>query len=567
MRQIRVLLFLMMSISAIHMAWAGEAPDSTTPTPAEQEEYQTYTVKPNDTLYLIAVHFNTTPRTIASLNNLTNPNVIVTGQVLKIPYPVALPALPNITRYTVQRGETLAQIAKKFDTTTIVLSQLNDITNPNLIFAGQIINVPLTVTDGEHPVITPTAEIEPTFIVEQTPEAQAPLETETPVPPQPTETPFSFDATEIPTEVATETPSMPVEIEPTPDLVTTEIPSTTFYSGVEVYYEGQDLLNINAHLQTLDLPWIRLRVDWRHIEPEQGVYEFAELDTAINTFYADNRSILLVITNAPAWARTTSEENGPPDDLALFETFLQTLLTRYDDQISAYQIWDEPNLRRNWNCDRRICELDYIELLQLASTTIWNHNPNILVISAGLAPTRFNDYINAIDDRIYLEGLLSNGLGMFVDGIGIHPGGEANPPDSVCCEAVNNITSHYENEVFYFLANLQGYHQIISAHGLVNVPLWVTKFGWGTGEDVNPPSNPNQPHYSIRYTSLTEQAIYIPRALELGQELGYIQAMFINNLNGCYVTLAGGLPELCFPSLIGPDGLPRPAYSAVQNLP
>lgn len=565
MRQIKVLLLLILCFSAIHLALAGEA-SPPTPSSTEAEDYQTYTVKPNDTLYTIAAYFNTTPRELARLNNLTNANIIITGQVLKVPLTDSLPETPNTTRYTVQRGETLAQIAKKFETSVAVLRQLNDIANQNLIFAGQIINVPLSNIEIEAP-LEPSATLQPSALTPAPTEAVTITETPT-MTEQALETVTATLEPQSPVE-----PTEDVEIEITleataiPEAMPTFLPSTHFHSGVEIYFEEQDLHNISAHIQTLDLAWVRLRVDWRHIEPEQGIYHFAELDTLINTLHADQRYILLTITNAPSWARSSGEENGPPDDLALFGAFLQTLLIRYDDQISAYQIWDEPNLRRNWNCERKICEQDYIELVQLASTIIKSHNPDLKVISAGLAPTRFNDYINAIDDRIFLAGLLSNDLGSFVDGIGVHPGGEANPPDAICCEAVNDITSHYENEVFYFLENLQGYHQLITAQGLANTPLWVTKFGWGTGEDVNVPSNPNQPHYSIRYTNLTEQAIYIPRALELGQELGYVEAMFIHNLNGCDITLAGGLPELCFPSLVGPDGLPRPAYTAVQNLP
>lgn len=569
MRSIRNLLFLVICLSTITISYAGEGVE-TSPTETAPIEYQTYTVKPNDTLFIIAAYFNTTPRTIANLNNISNPNLIITGQELKIPQTEAPAPIPNTTRYTVRRGETLAQIAKKFETTVETLRQLNTIINQDLIFAGQIINVPLSEADALN---TPEPTAQPTVELTQQPEvtSSAPsVEPTTEVDPtleiEPT---LAIEPTPAPTEsiLLTEEPLPTIE-EPTaiPTLTVEAEPDPVFSAGIEVYYEGQDIANIVSHINELDLAWVRVRIDWRHIEPEQGVYNFNELDSLINMFYANNRQILATVTNAPDWARSSSDENGPPDDLSLFGGFLEALLIRYDTKISAYQIWDEPNLRRNWNCDRKICDREYIDLVQLASAIIWNNHPTIRVISAGLAPTRFNDSINAIDDRVFLENQLANGLGLFVDGIGVHPGGEANPPDATCCQAVNDITSHYENEVFYFLENLRGYHQIVTSYGLIDTPLWVTKFGWGTGEDVTVPSNPNQPHYSIRYTSLIEQAIYIPRALELGQELGYIEAMFINNLNGCHITLAGGLPELCFPSLIGADGLPRPVYSAVQGL-
>ncbi len=45
----------------------------------------THTVKTGDTLYAIAIRYNTTVAAIASLNNISNPNQIKVGQVLKIP--------------------------------------------------------------------------------------------------------------------------------------------------------------------------------------------------------------------------------------------------------------------------------------------------------------------------------------------------------------------------------------------------------------------------------------------------------------------------------------------------
>jgi hypothetical protein len=46
---------------------------------------QTYTVKRGDTLWAISRRYSTTVEAVAKLNNITNPNLIITGQKLKIP--------------------------------------------------------------------------------------------------------------------------------------------------------------------------------------------------------------------------------------------------------------------------------------------------------------------------------------------------------------------------------------------------------------------------------------------------------------------------------------------------
>ncbi|MGL5351952.1 MAG: LysM peptidoglycan-binding domain-containing protein [Clostridium sp.] len=99
-----------------------------------------YTVRPGDTLSEIALNFNTTWQYLAQINNLSDPNMIFVGQVLLIsngssPTP---PPTSNVT-YTVQAGDTLSEIASNYGTTWQYLAQINNISDPNLIFPGQVL--------------------------------------------------------------------------------------------------------------------------------------------------------------------------------------------------------------------------------------------------------------------------------------------------------------------------------------------------------------------------------------------------------------------------------------------
>ena len=95
----------------------------------------TYTVKPGDTLSGIAEKFNTTVYSLSKLNDITNPNLIYPGQVLKI--------RPSSTYkvYTVKKGDTLSGIANKFNTTVYHIAKLNNISDPNLIYPGQVLKL------------------------------------------------------------------------------------------------------------------------------------------------------------------------------------------------------------------------------------------------------------------------------------------------------------------------------------------------------------------------------------------------------------------------------------------
>ncbi len=51
--------------------------------------------------------------------------------------------MPKDTKYTVKKGDTLSAIAKQYETTVAELVKLNNIFNPNLIYVGQVIALPV----------------------------------------------------------------------------------------------------------------------------------------------------------------------------------------------------------------------------------------------------------------------------------------------------------------------------------------------------------------------------------------------------------------------------------------
>ncbi|EMW5646276.1 LysM peptidoglycan-binding domain-containing protein [Enterococcus faecalis] len=107
-------------------------PDAAT-VPDKQPE-ATHVVQYGETLSSIAYQYGTNYQTLAALNGLTNPNLIYPGQILKVNGSV----VSNI--YTVQYGDNLSSIAAKLGTTYQTLAALNGLANPNLIYPGQTLS-------------------------------------------------------------------------------------------------------------------------------------------------------------------------------------------------------------------------------------------------------------------------------------------------------------------------------------------------------------------------------------------------------------------------------------------
>lgn len=98
----------------------------------EEPEAETYTVKKGDTLSGIAKRFKTTVADLAKLNNIKDPDVIHAGQVLKLPGKAP-------ETYTVKKGDTLSQIAAAHKITVADLVKLNNIKDPDMIRVGQVL--------------------------------------------------------------------------------------------------------------------------------------------------------------------------------------------------------------------------------------------------------------------------------------------------------------------------------------------------------------------------------------------------------------------------------------------
>ena len=123
---------------------SGQSSSATTNT---ETSSASYTVKSGDTLSGIASQYNTTVNQIVSLNQLSNPNLIYVGQVLKLKNSQTTnsssssTAATTVGTYTVKAGDTLSAIASRYSTSSSTLASLNSLSNPNLIYVGQVLKV------------------------------------------------------------------------------------------------------------------------------------------------------------------------------------------------------------------------------------------------------------------------------------------------------------------------------------------------------------------------------------------------------------------------------------------
>jgi LysM repeat protein len=134
-------------------------PPATT-TVAVTDVPESVTVEKGDSLSKIAKRYGTTVDALVRINELCDANQIFVGQVVLLEDPeadadVAAEDRVETAIVTVQPGDSLSKIAKRHDTTVEELMALNDIDDPNLLFVGQELFVDEVVSAAEEPEENP----------------------------------------------------------------------------------------------------------------------------------------------------------------------------------------------------------------------------------------------------------------------------------------------------------------------------------------------------------------------------------------------------------------------------
>jgi murein DD-endopeptidase MepM/ murein hydrolase activator NlpD len=130
-------------------------------TPPTQEPTTVYVVQLDDALSAIASRYDTTVQALAQANSIENPDLIYPGQRLVIPSASPTPEpTPQEQVHVVQRGETLYRIAQRYGTTVQALAAANNLANPNLIYRGQKLIIPVSMASPAEPLPAPFVAVE-----------------------------------------------------------------------------------------------------------------------------------------------------------------------------------------------------------------------------------------------------------------------------------------------------------------------------------------------------------------------------------------------------------------------
>ncbi len=315
-------------------------------------------------------------------------------------------------------------------------------------------------------------------------------------------------------------------------------------------------------IQQMGFTWVKQDFAWRNIEPQQkGHFEWERADAVVRRVgKRGDLKLLARLDRQPFWSQTPGAvelESAPPANLQDFGDFCYALAERYRGKIAAYQVWNEPNLAREWG-NQPPNPAQYVELLKVCYTAIKRADPSALVISAGLATTGTSSS-EAMPDDEFIEKMYQAGAAPYFDILGVHAPGYKAPPEMSPDEVARQ--PELGGQRFFAFRHVEDIRKIMERYGDADKQVAILEMGWTT--------DPVHPEYAWHAVTEEQQAGYLVRAYQYAYEhwspwIGIMTALTLADSewteNDEQYWWAITYPDW-------PENRVRPAFDALRGMP
>ncbi|MEM9952307.1 MAG: endo-1,4-beta-xylanase [Chloroflexota bacterium] len=307
--------------------------------------------------------------------------------------------------------------------------------------------------------------------------------------------------------------------------------------------------------RVLNFTHIKQTFPWRELEPRQDEWDFTQSDRIVSLAEQWDLGLIVRLGQSPDWAsgvdssQLDEKHDAPAQNPEDFADYCGTIAERYSGRVVAYQIGNEPNLRREWG-EQAPDPLGYVEQLAICSEAIRAVDSEVILISAGLSPTGGPMSIAMPDDQ-YLDAMYQANFQQYVDVVGVHAPGFA-PPSYGPDDAVRDGGSRWAS-----FRRIEDLRKIMLRYDDANRQMAILEFGYTT--------DTNNPDYAWFAVSEEQQAQYIRDAYEYAAEnwrpwIGLMNLIYMPNPEWT------AEDEEWWWSIMLPDGQPRPAFFTLAQM-
>ncbi len=303
------------------------------------------------------------------------------------------------------------------------------------------------------------------------------------------------------------------------------------------------------------MAWARQQFPWGEIEPARGEFDWDKYDDLVALYRRNGIQIIARLDSPPRWARTNPSgtgSSGPPDNFDDYGDFVEAFARHYRGQIYYFQIWNEPNLAREWN-DAPIDPAAYVKLLKIAYTRAKAVDPNIRILTAGLSITLGEPYPKGegvyrnMNDLLFLEQMYQAGAKDWFDILSANAFGLGSPPED----------PPDPNKLNFQRVVLE--RAVMEKYDDANKAVWINEYGWNAA----PASIPDSRLIWGRVTE-EQQADYTLRGIAYARQnwpwVGVICTWFFRQVGD----ISLNNPEYFF-RMVDVDFTPRPLFARLSG--
>ncbi len=318
---------------------------------------------------------------------------------------------------------------------------------------------------------------------------------------------------------ATPQPSAPAVTPAPPANHPTQVKSPDYAAQAFLWWRPETADRDLGLMADAGFGWVKQWFAWQDIEGEgPGIYDWSIADRVVSQVEQHNLKLLVRLSPSDRdfWA------GQPPENADAFARFAGDLAGRYRGRIQAYQIWNEPNLMREWG-GKPVDPAGYAMLLKKAYAAIKAADPNAIVITAGMAPTTADQAEAMYDVKFYTqmyEAMGGNSDGYF-DMLGIHAAGYALPPETDPADVASNPRNYNgdpsapERLRTYSFRHAEDIRQLMERYGDADKKIAILEFGW-TWDDR--PDSPYYWHAAGAGIDAFKQGDYLVRAYQWAEQ-------------------------------------------------
>jgi len=312
--------------------------------------------------------------------------------------------------------------------------------------------------------------------------------------------------------------------------------------------------------------WIRQEFPWEDIEIHgKGDFEdrrhepyrsaWDKYDNIVNLAEQYDVGIIARLSNPPAWTRIDGDACGtyaPPDDLADWGDYVETIVSRYQGKIRYYQLWNEPNIYPEWG-EQPVDPEAYVQLLCEGYARAKAVDPDVVILSGALAPTVSQNPgpgpALGLNEFIFLQRMYDAGAAACFDVLAVNDYMLWSGPTD---RRMKPLNINFSRPMYV--------RDIMVKNGDAEKPIWIS--------EMNSNAVPNDPSIegwgAFGQVTLEQQAEYAVRAYERVMKewpwVGVVNFWFFKRASDAEMNQVW-----YYFRMVEPDFTPLPVYDAMKN--